>query len=184
MLISICGKSGSGKSTLAKKLKEEIEDSVLLDIDNIAHNIYNIDACKEEMIKHFGEYILTNNEVNRKILSKIVFQSKKEMQALEDITWKYMERIIDYQIEKYKEKVIILEWINLPKTKYLKESKIRILLDTPDNIRKERVLKRDNITEEDYEIRNSAALTYKKKDFNLIIEEIDKETIERIKERL
>ena len=120
MLISICGKSGSGKSTLAKQLNEEIKDSILLDIDKIAHNIYNIDACKEEMIAHYGDYILTNNEINRKILSKIVFTSEKEMQVLEEITWKYMERIMDYQIDKYKDKVILLEWINLPKTKYLK----------------------------------------------------------------
>ncbi|MBQ8132660.1 MAG: dephospho-CoA kinase [Bacilli bacterium] len=184
MLISICGKSGSGKSTLAKQLNEEIKDSILLDIDKIAHNIYNIDACKEEMIAHYGDYILTNNEINRKILSKIVFTSEKEMQVLEEITWKYMERIMDYQIDKYKDKVIILEWINLPKTKYLKESKIRILLDTPDSIRKERVLKRDKITEEDYEIRDSAALTYDKSEFNIILKEINEETIERIKKEL
>ena len=79
MLISICGKSGSGKSTLAKLLNENIENSVLIDIDKIAHNIYNIDACKEEMVKHFGPYILTDNEVDRRILSKIVFSSKKAL---------------------------------------------------------------------------------------------------------
>ena len=41
MIISICGKSGSGKSTLAQNLKKEINNSFLIDIDKIAHNIYN-----------------------------------------------------------------------------------------------------------------------------------------------
>ena len=184
MLISICGKSGSGKSTLAKMLNENIENSVLIDIDKIAHNIYNIEACKEEMVKHYGPYILTNNEVDRRILSKIVFSSKKEMDELEKITWKYMERVIDYQLEKNKDKINILEWINLPKTKYLKESKIRILLNVPNDIRKERVLGRDKISVSDFDLRDSASLTYDKNEFNIILDEINEKTIERIKKEL
>ena len=184
MLISICGKSGSGKSTLAKMLNENIENSVLIDIDKIAHNIYNIEACKEEMVKHYGPYILTNNEVDRRILSKIVFSSKKEMDELEKITWKYMERVIDYQLEKNKDKINILEWINLPKTKNLKESKIRILLNVPNDIRKERVLERDKISTSDFDLRDSASLTYDKNEFNIVLDEINENTIERIKKEL
>ena len=184
MLISICGKSGSGKSTLAKLLNENIENSVLVDIDKIAHNIYNIDACKEEMVKHYGPYILTDNEVDRKILSKIVFSSQKEMDELEKITWKYMERIIDYQLEKNKDKVNILEWINLPKTKYLKESDIRILLNIPQDVRKERVLERDKISSTDFDLRDSASLTYDESEFNIVLDEINDEKLERIKKEL
>lgn len=184
MIISICGKSGSGKSTLAKNLKKEIKNSFLIDIDKIAHNIYNIEECFEEMVQHYGKDILTDHNIDRKKLSKIVFSSKKEMQVLENITWKYMERVMDYQIEKEKDKIIILEWINLPKTKYLKQSKVRILLDIPYSVRKQRVLERDNIKEEDFDLRDSASIPYQHSNFNMILKEVTKETIERIKKEL
>ena len=40
MLIGICGMQGSGKSTLAKKLVSKLPNTIALDIDDIAHNIY------------------------------------------------------------------------------------------------------------------------------------------------
>ncbi len=184
MIISICGKSGSGKSTLAENLNKEIQNSILIDIDKIAHNIYNIEDCYEEMIQHYGKEILTDHHIDRKKLGKIVFSSKEEMQVLEKITWKYMERVIDYQMEKEKDKIIILEWINLPKTKYLKQSKVRILLDIPYTIRKQRVLERDKIKEADFDLRDSASIPYQDSDFNIILKEITKESIERIKKEL
>ena len=95
-----------------------------------------------------------------------------------------MERIIDYQLEKNKDKVKILEWINLPKTKYLKESDIRILLNIPSTVRKDRVLERDKISSNDFDLRDSASLTYDESEFNIILDEINDETLERIKKEL
>jgi hypothetical protein len=51
------------------------------------------------------------------------------MKKLEDITWDYMEKEIDKLIYNNKNKIIILDWQLLPKTKYLKLCDIKILID-------------------------------------------------------
>lgn len=91
MIICICGKSGSGKSTIAKLIQEENPNSIHIDIDKIGHQSHNDETVKQELITTFGEVILTNNNIDRKKLGKIVFSDKLEMKKLEDITWKYME---------------------------------------------------------------------------------------------
>ena len=146
MVICICGKSGSGKSTIAKLIQEERPHSIHIDIDKIGHQSHNDKKVRQELIATFGEVILTNNNIDRKKLGKIVFSNKKEMKKLEDITWNYMEQEIDKILTNNNDKIIILDWLLLPKTKYFETSDLRILVDIPFEIRKQRVLKRDSIT--------------------------------------
>ena len=103
MIISICGKSGSGKSTLAKKIIEEKENTLHIDIDKIAHQILTIPEVKQQLQEQFKD-ILTNNEVDRKKLGPIVFSSKENMNILTQITWPYMEQEIDNITKNNKDK--------------------------------------------------------------------------------
>ena len=91
MIVCICGKSGSGKSTIAKLIMEEKPNSIHVDIDKIGHKSHNDETLKQKLVNTFGNDILTNNNIDRKKLGKIVFSDKLEMKKLEDITWKYME---------------------------------------------------------------------------------------------
>lgn len=168
MLIGICGKSASGKSTLARLLIEE-KDAIHIDIDNIGHDVLTIDDVKKELIKMFGEDILDNDKINRKKLSQIVFSSLDAMDKLTDITWQYMEREVDKLLLENKDKVIILDWLLLPKTKYFKICDKRILLDIPLEIRIKRAMKRDNITKEQFLLRDNAGINYNEKDFDHVI---------------
>lgn len=178
MLIGICGMQGSGKSTLTKGLLERIPNSVSLDLDIIAHNIYNNPACFNEVTSTFKD-ITTNNKIDRKKLGDVVFSSPEKMQLLTDCTWKYMEQEVDNFIKENKGKVIILDWLLLHNTKFLKLCDIRILLDIDINVRMERVIKRDNISKERFLFRDKAALPYKKEEFNLILNELDINKVER-----
>lgn len=178
MLIGICGMQGSGKSTLTKGLLERIPNSVSLDLDIIAHNIYNNPACFNEVTSTFKD-ITTNNKIDRKKLGDVVFTSPEKMQLLTDCTWKYMEQEVDNFIKENKEKVIILDWLLLHNTKFLKLCDIKILLDIDINVRMERVIKRDNISKERFLFRDKAALPYKKEEFNLILNELDIDKVER-----
>lgn len=180
MIICICGKSGSGKSTIAKILNENIPNSIHIDIDKIGHNSHSDEKVKKELIITFGNQILTNNTIDRKKLGKIVFSSKEDMKKLEDITWKYMEQEIDKVINSNKDKIIILDWLLLPKTKYFESSDLRLLIDIPYEVRKERVLKRDNITEEQFELRDNSAIQYDISKFNYIIKSNEIEKIKRM----
>lgn len=181
MIICICGKSGSGKSTIAKLIQEEKNNSINIDIDKIGHQSHNDEKIKQELITTFGEIILTNNSIDRKKLGKIVFSNKDDMKKLENITWNYMEQEIDKIINNNKDKIIILDWLLLPKTKYFNSSDLRILVDIPYEIRKERVLKRDNITEKQFELREKNTIEYDRNKFEYILEE---NNIDKIKKKV
>ena len=185
MLIGICGKSGSGKSTISRLIKEYYQDNVeILDIDKIGHEIYSNEEVIEKMINHFGSKILTNNMIDRKKLSTIVFQSKEEMNSLTDITWSHMEKIIDSFIDNNKNKIIILDWQLLPLTKFFQMCDFKVLLDIPYEIRKERTMKRDNISDEKFDEREKASIKYNKKEFDFLINNIDEIKIRKLVKKI
>ena len=168
MIISICGKSGSGKSTLAKKIIEERKNVIHINIDKIAHQVLTIPIVKQQLQEQFKD-VLTDNEVDRKKLGPIVFSSTKNMDILTQVTWPHMEQEIDRIISENKDKIIILDYLLLPKTKYFEQSDLKILLDIPKDIRKQRILKRDNITEDTFDLRDSSSIEYDKDEFDFII---------------
>lgn len=181
MLIGICGKSGSGKSSIAKQIVNKYQNAVHLDIDKIAHKSHRDKIVKKRLIEKYGEEILTNNQIDRKKLGKIVFSSKEEMKKLEKITWNFMEKEIDEFISQNKDKIIILDYILLPLTKYLNMCDIKILLDIPYEIRRERVLLRDNITEELFLLRDSSSIEYNKDEFDVVINNTKEDILRRVK---
>ena len=167
MIISICGKSGSGKSTLAKRLMNE--NSSYLEIDKVGHKVLTLREVQEELIKNFGNEVVKLNVVDRKKLGEIVFNKRKEMSKLADITWKYMEREIDAFLENNKDKRIILDYLLLPLTKYFEMSDIKILLDTTLEERLKRTIKRDNITKEEFLLREKASIQYDESKFDYVL---------------
>lgn len=176
MLIGICGKQGSGKSTISKELSKQIPNTIILDIDKISHNIYNNKKCFEEVTNSFKN-ITTDNKIDRIKLGNIVFNSKEKMELLTKCTWKYMEEEIDKFISDNKDKNIILEWLLLHNTKYLDMCDIKILLDIDQDIRMERIIKRDNISKERFLLRDNAAIPYDKNKFNYILKDNNLERI-------
>ena len=113
MLIGICGKSGSGKSSIANQIANNHKNVVHLDIDTIAHKSHQDEFVKKELVETYG---LTNNQIDRKKLGKVVFSSREEMEKLKKITWNFMEKEIDNFIFQNKDKIIILDYILLPLT--------------------------------------------------------------------
>ena len=181
MIIGICGKSGSGKSTIANQITSRYPNAVHLDIDKMAHKSHKDKEVKQKIINTFSKSILTDNEIDRKKLGRIVFSSKEKMKLLEEITWEFMEREIDNFINENKNKIIILDYILLPLTKYFNKCNVKILLDIPYHIRKQRVLSRDNITEEHFDLRDSASIEYDKNDFDIVLSSEKEDILRRIK---
>lgn len=184
MIIGICGKSGSGKSTLASYIMNNYENSLHLDIDKIGHYVLTLDEVEKELVNCFGKNILDDKKVDRKKLGDIVFNSRLEMKKLTDITWNYMQIEIDKIINENQDKVIILDWLLLPKTKYLKMCDVSILLDIPYDIRKQRAILRDNITSEAFDLREKASINFNYEDFTYVLNDNDNEKIKRMVKNL
>ena len=143
--------------------------------------VNTIPEVLEDEVRVFGNSILTDGKVDRKKLGAIVFNDENEMAKLTEITWKYMDLEINKLIALNKGKLIILDWQLLPKTHYFELSDLKILLDIPLDIRKERILKRDNISEEQFNIRESASIDYSTYRFDIIQKDVN---IDEIKKKI
>ena len=181
MIIGICGKSGSGKSSLAREIIKLTDKKIIhLDIDKVGHKVLLLPEVMKELINSFGESVVKENIVDRKKLGEIVFNSRNEMNKLSSITWIYMQIEIDNFLKENKDKIIILDWLLLPITKYFNMCDIKILINTPYEIRKERAIIRDNISSEAFDLRECASIDFIADDFDYVLDEANQDIIKRM----
>ncbi len=180
-IIGITGKSGSGKSTLAKLLSDNLDCNVV-NVDKIGHKATQNCEIAKKLCEIFGTPILgKDGNIDRKKLGNIVFANKEKMDILTDITWEYMQNILDEILQKEEKEIIILEWALLPISKYWNISYIKILMTAKDEERKDKVMQRDKISEEYFIKRDSGAIDYTPYQFDYIFENDYKlGTIEKI----
>jgi dephospho-CoA kinase len=166
MIIGVTGKSGVGKSTYAKKYAQD-HNMFYLDIDEIGHRILDDPEIKSQIKEKFGLEVSSND---RKKLGELVFASRNsEMKQLADITWEKMKSIINDYIEFNLVPGIVLDWILLPHTPFFKMCDKKILIKTDEAKRRNRLKQRDNISEEDINLRDNASISYNEEDFDEII---------------
>ena len=181
MLITITGASGSGKSSISDLLCSLNENIVHLNIDKVGHEVLDIPEIKKIVSKKF-HLKMKDNKINRKELGDLIFNNHQNMKQLSDITWNAMEKQIDNFIAKNKNKIIILDWILMPKTKYFNISNINILVQADFHTRMKRAMQRDGINENAFIEREQATLDFTKNNFDYIIENDDrKQTRKEVK---
>lgn len=182
-IIGITGKSGSGKTTIASMIAKKI-NGIHLDIDKIGHEALQQEDVIKVLCDQFGTKILNSNKVDRKKLGNIVFAKKEKMKQLEDITWNYMKNRLDNILSR-NEKYIILDWALLPQTSYWNKCDFKILVESDYNKRKDKVIERDNISEEYFNKRDSASVDYSKFEFDYILKnDYNLQTLEKTLENL
>lgn len=173
-IIGITGKSGSGKSTLAKELTEKMQDTICINVDKIGHKATSDVNISKKLCEVFGKQILSQDgKVDRKKLGNIVFSSKEKMDMLTEITWGYMQEILDKILDEEKEKgtkAIILEWALLPIGKYWEMCDTKIYMKANEQDRKNKVIQRDQISEEYFLKRDSGGIDYTPYKFDFIFE--------------
>ena len=179
MIISIVGKSGSGKSTIARTLSSLDERMLHVDIDKISHQVLTFKEVQDALQNTFGTDVVMDGEVQRKVLGQIVFTTPEQMQKLTDITWHHMEKSIDSIIENNPNKIILLDYLLLPKTKYFDQSDLRIWVEAPFEDRLNRVIKRsikeEPITPKYFQKRDYAGIEYEEGKYDIVINNINKE---------
>ena len=193
-LIGITGITGSGRSTIGKLLSDKL-NCKYIDIDKIGHEATSDSSISEKILKEFGYDILDKNKnIDRRKLGNIVFSNKDKMEILTNLTWNYMQDKLD-NILSENEDYYILDWALLPTVKYWNTCDFKILITSNDIKRKNKTLKRDNISEEYFEKREHNTLNYFKFKFdyifnndyseeslNLIISELYKKILKEDKE--
>lgn len=149
MVIGITGSIACGKSTVTSYLIEKKYN--VIDSDEISHFVLTIDSIKERLKQLFGEQIIVNNSVDRKILGNIIFNDINKKEQLQNIVFPEILSIIKQKINEYSGMIfldapLLFEY----KMEYLTDKIIVVNVSKEEQIK--RLMIRDNI-DKDYAIK-------------------------------
>lgn len=147
--IGITGGIGSGKSTVAKIIRAS--GYLVLDADSIAKKVMSTDeSVKREIKSTFGEESYKGNEPNRDYLASSVFTSVESIIKINSIihppTIKKINELMNEELQKkdlaFVEAALIFESEMDEMLDYV------LLVTASENIRINRIVKRDSFTEQ------------------------------------
>ena len=95
------------------------------------------------MCEAFGNQILLDGKVDRKEVGKVVFADKKAMDKLTEITWGYMQEVLDRLLEDTTE-YIVFDWALLPNSKYWQMAYRKIIVSADEQIENDFTIERLN----------------------------------------
>jgi len=149
-LIGLTGPTGSGKSSVSQIFADSGFGYV--DADKIAHKALLDKECIDKLLNAFSSDILnSDNSINRKALAKIAFQTKENTKLLNSITHPVILRLCLAKFEELSSKGyadILLDAPTLFEAGMENMCDLIISVISPKNLRFQRILKRDNLTED------------------------------------
>ena len=166
-IIGLTGGIGSGKSTVLELFK--ILGVKTYSADVSAKKLVNTDPYLINLIKSsFGENIYDKGQLNSKKLSKIVFEDTEKLKLLNSIIHPVVAKDFKLFLNSNNEDYIVKEAAIIFETKSENNYDKIIFIQSPLEIRIERVINRDNISREEVMKRINNQL-----DENLIIDKCD-----------
>lgn len=148
-IIGLTGGSGAGKSVVAAELKKL--GAGIVDADAIYRKLCdeNLDMPLD-LQKAFGDILTIDKKLDRAKLAGIVFSDSNKLKKLNEITIFYIKKASDEKFKALKDKGIKIAIYDAPTlfqtgTDSICDGVIGIIADR--NIRIERIIKRDNISE-------------------------------------
>lgn len=146
-VIGLTGGIGSGKTTIANYFQEMGVPVYIA--DNGAKNVMQSEDIVKQIKTIFGEILFENNILNRAKLAEIVFNDKKKLEQLNAIVHPAVKRDFEVWLLQHKNSAyVIYEAAILFESGKYKECDVIITITAPEEVRIERVLKRDATTRE------------------------------------
>lgn len=197
MILGLTGGIATGKSTVSSMFTDK--NVKVIDTDKIARDVLKKGTEGYfEVINHFGEEILlTDKEINRKLLGRLIFMNKVKRDLLNSIVHPKVLEICLNEIKNQKElntKYVVLDVPLLYESGFDKYTDKVICVYTSKQRQLQRLMDRDLVNEEyalmkinaqmsieekvvkaDYVINNSNSILDTKRQFLEIIEELEGE---------
>lgn len=154
-LVGLTGKTGAGKSTVSALLKEK--GAYIIDGDIVARKVLvdNV-ALLNKLKDEFGCGIINpDGTLNRRALAKEAFSTPGKTEKLNSIMHPAINDFIFEEAEKAFSDydVVIVDAAAIIESGFVQKSDYLIVVHAPVEIRKERIIKRDGLSEGDADVR-------------------------------
>jgi len=148
--IGLTGGIGSGKTTVAKLF--EMLGVPVFYADLEAHRIRNKVEISEQIVQHFGDGILTENRIDKQKLASIIFKNDEALRWINNLIHPLVEKEFEKWCNAQKEhnsKFVIMEAALIFEANFEHLFDKIIVVDAPEELRIERVIKRENISRQE-----------------------------------
>ncbi|WP_455544278.1 dephospho-CoA kinase [Intestinibacter sp.] len=151
LILGLTGNIGCGKSSVSTIFMRNNID--IVDADIVARQIFDDKVLLNEVFSTFGESIKNDDgSLNRKALGNIVFNDDEKLIALNNLTHPKIKENILSKVEEYKNQgknIIAIDAALLIEDDYLPYIDKLILVTCRQDVQINRIMLRDNCTEED-----------------------------------
>ena len=144
MIIGITGGTGCGKTTLLKVIAEK--GGLILDCDAIYHQLLTTDASLLKAIENRFPGTVEDGQLQRKKLGSVVFSDENALQDLNKITHSAIKEEVLRQLES-RPKLAAIDAIALFEGGLAELCGITVAVTAPAEVRVQRLMKRDSISE-------------------------------------
>lgn len=150
--VGITGGIGSGKSLVADMLLKR--GVALYSSDSRAKELMASDPeLRQQLVERFGSEVFCAEGLNRAYLAERVFASDEELEALNAIVHPRVMADFEQWAEKQSGDYVVLESAILYESGFDGAVDIVVAIMAPEELRIERVIKRDGVTKEQVEER-------------------------------
>ena len=146
MVIGLTGKSCSGKNEAGNILAQAGLE--VWDLDRIAHR--GLEENREAVEAVFGP------DISRPAIGRIVFRDPEKRRQLEGILYPWLGKKISAWKDENPEGVLVVNGALLHRAGFHLLCDCIIYVDAPFNVRLERALQRDGVTEEQFRLREGS----------------------------
>lgn len=160
MIVGITGGIGCGKSVVAKII--DLMGFPVYDSDSNAKRLIDeSDKIKVELIAHFGVDIYDGKKLNRKLLAKKIFTDDQNRCFVNELVHPVvLDDFLQWsKLQLKKSNLVFVESAILFESGFYKYVDKVLLVTTPQDLRIERIKKRDNATIEEIKNRLNSQLS-------------------------
>ena len=155
LIIGVTGNTASGKSEVARIFREK--GCALVDADKVTHELYaNNAGLLQQLASEFGQEVLFPNGVlNRKRLGSEVFGNPQALAALDRIVHPHLLVAIRERIFSARRVMnrIVLDAALIVEWGVQRELDCLVLVTAPEPLRLQRLMERDQLSQEEAERR-------------------------------
>jgi len=163
VVAALTGSIATGKTVVLNYFRDNLGFQVV-SADSVGHEVLKTQEIIGKIGATFGEDVIKNGEIDRKILGKIVFSDKAELEKLNQITHPaILQKTSEIIDEISQTSPVILEAAILIEAGWYKYFDTVMLTWCKPEIQLNRLMTRDNITEEEAEKRIASQMSFEAK---------------------